>query len=72
MIIHWGFKMKWQDYKEQRYKAFGVFPSGNWQLTNIECPYCGELIYKNITALTSNPPRYQYKCTNCDWCDYWY
>ena len=65
--------MKWEDYKEQETNRFKEMPPGNWVKTNIECPVCGELVYKNVgLVLACYPPKYQYRCVKCDWFDTWY
>lgn len=65
--------MKWEDYKEQETNRFKEMPSGNWMKTNIECPVCGELVYKNVGLVSvCYPPKYQYRCAKCDWFDTWY
>ena len=43
--------MKWEDYKEQETNRFKEMPPGNWMKTNIECPVCGDPIYKNVGPL---------------------
>lgn len=41
-----------QEYSEPKYK----------------CPQCGGNVRKNLTiVLASNPPKYTYKCDNCDY-----
>lgn len=39
-----------------------------YEKTNIECPECNELLYKDISVvLTTYPCKYNYKCFNCGW-----
>lgn len=65
--------MKWEDYKEQKTNRFKEMPPGNWIKTNIECPVCGKPIYKNMSlVLACYPPKYQYRCVECDWFDTWF
>ena len=57
--------MTWQEY--QTIQA-ATNPSGSWIKTDIECPECGEPIYKNTgMVLTSYPVQYRYECQNCGW-----
>lgn len=43
-----------------------VEPHRRYEVTEIECPLCGELIYKdNDMMLPSNPPQYEYRCFGC-------
>lgn len=64
--------MKWEDYKEQELNRFKV-ATENWVKTSIECPICGEIVYKNIGGICAcYPPKYVYKCFRCDWTDTWY
>ena len=40
------------------------------QLTDIECPECGEAIYRDTSVvLTSFPAKYHYTCKKCGWGD---
>lgn len=39
--------------------------------TNIQCPKCGEPLYKRTDiVLTSYPAQYQYECEKCNWVGY--
>ena len=39
--------------------------------TGIECPVCGEFIWKRVDIiLPSYPPKNQYECDNCGWVGY--
>lgn len=53
--------MKWEEFKDTHY-TWGLSP------TEIECPKCGNLIYRDDTVvLTTYPPQHSYICLNCDW-----
>ena len=59
--------MEWKDYHPEPVKI------DCYQMTDIECPCCGKHLRKNVTTvLTSNPPKYQYECSNCGWVGYNY
>ena len=66
---HWGFKMNWYDYQAEKQRERNIFHDNQlWIKTEIECPNCGEFIYKNMSlVLTCYPPQYTYKCPNCKW-----
>ena len=52
--------MEWNDGIPQ----FSYFPE--WVDTEFECPYCGGVMQKNqMKVLTSNPPKYEYRCKEC-------
>ena len=56
--------MKWEEYQKNQL----MDDKRDWVETCIECPDCGEKIYKNSTlVLTSMPPQFHYKCFNCNW-----
>lgn len=56
--------MKWEEYQKNQL----MNDYRDWAETYIECPNCGEKIYKNTTiVLTSMPPKFHYKCFNCGW-----
>lgn len=62
--------MKWEDYQNQAKDKLGWW---GWDETDIECPNCGEKIFRCATlTLTSIPPKFRYKCFNCDWTDVGY
>ena len=59
--------MKWEDYKNRKLPTESFV---NRVQTEIECPSCGEKVWKrNDIILTSNPPQYQYEC-DCGWVGY--
>ena len=56
--------MKWEDFEKERQRE--VY--NNYVKTGIECPKCGENIYRRTdVVLTSYPPKYGYYCSNCGW-----
>ena len=61
--------MKWTDYQIAIRQTYNLFNDGQtWIQTEVECPKCGKFLYKNMSlVLTSYPPKYQYKCSNCKW-----
>jgi len=64
--------MKWEDYKEQEISHLKISLE-DWVKTNIECPICGEPVYKNIGCICAcYPAKYRYKCSKCDWTDTWF
>lgn len=61
--------IKWDDIKDKRSNIGQYFTSR--AKTNIECPKCGELIYKRTDiTLTTHPAMYQYECDGCGWVGY--
>ena len=55
--------MKWEDYKEQQ----RAIPP-NRELVDVECPRCGQKIYRDTRfVLTSYPEQYRYFCEKCGW-----
>lgn len=62
--------MTWEEFKNKQ--AMPNTPYG-FEKTDIECPVCGELIYKDVQhVLTSYPPQRMYRCFNCEWLGYAY
>lgn len=60
--------MTWEEYQNQRKKSNIYKNNQHYIQTDIECPKCGDLIYKNISLiLTSYPPQYQFHCEKCGW-----
>ena len=56
--------MKWEEFIENN----KYYPTGDWALTNIDCPNCGKSIYRYTKIVfTSMPPKHKYKCLNCQW-----
>lgn len=66
--------MKWEDYKKEKTLALSKSnPLEVLSMTNMECPICGNIIYKDVgLVLASNPPQYKYKCLRCGWSDTYY
>ena len=55
--------MKWEDFINQHKEHSLMRPK-----TDIDCPVCGEKLYRDDTkVLTSNPPKHRYECDNCGW-----
>lgn len=45
--------------------------SNEWSNPLYICPKCGGNVRRNETiVLTSNPPKHQYKCEKCGFCEY--
>ena len=61
--------MSWDDFKNNHNKMYEWL--SQYELTNIRCPQCGQLIYKdNSKVLTSLPPQHEYVCKACNWHGY--
>lgn len=59
--------MEWADYQKQRSATIDL---SKWQITEIRCPKCGDLIYRDKTiVLTTYPAQYRYECHSCGWSD---
>ena len=59
--------MKWDEVKNQ-YPETSAYT--NLQKTDIDCPKCGEKIFKRTDiVLTTWPAMYQYEC-KCGWVGY--
>lgn len=57
-------KMTWEDFKIEKNFEYNT----GFQITDIECPKCGEKIYMDTTiVLTSIPPKHRYCCMKCFW-----
>ena len=61
--------MNWYDYQAEKKRERNIFNDNQlWIKTIVECPNCGEVLYKNMSlALASYPPQYSYKCPNSKW-----
>ena len=63
--------MKWEDFKKRESTQSDTEVYHGYEhlsITDIECPNCGERIYKNNTfVLTTYPPQYIYECLYCNW-----
>ena len=64
--------MTWEEFKKQKLKP--TFNNNkslyiyncHLKQTNIECPQCNNLIYKDISTLfLSDPPMHRYYCIYC-------
>ena len=63
--------MKWKEFKHKhnKYNSSKIVPYG-LEKTDIECPECGEYLYKNtLMVLCTYPPQYRYECIECRWHD---
>lgn len=57
-------KMTWEEFKQEKNFKYNT----GFEITNIECPKCGEKIYKDVTkVLTTYPPMHRYVCMKCFW-----
>lgn len=55
----------WEDYQKNDEMSFY---SHTRESTNIKCPKCGNLIYRNVQmVLTTYPVQYRYECDACGW-----
>lgn len=61
--------MDWYKYQAEKQRKRNLFNDNEmWIKTEIECPNCGEIIYKNLTSVLINcPSQYIYKCPKCQW-----
>ena len=61
--------MTWQEYQTMQAAANSkTIQNGYWVKTDVKCPECGELIYKNIgRVFPTSPVKYEYECSNCHW-----
>lgn len=58
--------MKWEEYNPYP-SGFGI----KRMETEIECPECGNKLYKRTDIiLTTVPPKYQYECRHCGYIGY--
>lgn len=58
--------MKWEEHKNNMKLAYNY--GAVLQATDIECPECGDVIYKDISVTyTTEPPQYRYTCLKCGW-----
>ena len=60
--------MTWEEFKKERETSHRYVGYQEYEVTQIECPECGENIFKNMSlVLTSYPPQHQYRCFKCGW-----
>ena len=58
--------MTWDEFTKKQPERITVY--GDFAKTNITCPDCGELIYRDMSVvMPTNPPRFQYFCSKCGW-----
>lgn len=63
--------MTWEEFKELNNPLFSM--SDGKELTDIECPKCGNFIYRYTQMIfTTYPPQYHYECPNCGWNGSWF
>ena len=56
--------MNWEEYRNKN----NNYSTNRYQLIEVECPCCGQYIYKDLqVVLTSFPPKCKYICKNCNW-----
>lgn len=55
--------MKWEEFKGEE-----ISYSPRYVETDIECPACGERIFKDqLMIMASMPPKHKYVCLKCGW-----
>lgn len=60
--------MKLEEFKNSVKESTTFFYKERFEKTNIDCPMCGSLIYRDCSiVLTSDPPQYRYICKSCGW-----
>ena len=58
-------------WEEHKLKGPSLEIFTNREKTEIQCPKCGEPLYKRTDiVLTSYPAQYQYECDKCNWIGY--
>lgn len=56
--------MTWEEFKAAKDFKY----STGYEITDIECPKCGEKIYKDtMMVITTYPPKRRYVCMECFW-----
>ena len=56
--------MTWEEHNERMPE---VINNSIREITDIECPKCGKLLWKRTdVVLTTYPPKYRYEC-ECGW-----
>ena len=62
--------ISWEEYQS---KGPSLEAFTNKKKTDIQCPECGEPLYKRMDiVLTTYPAQYQYECDKCGWVGYAY
>ncbi len=60
----------WEEFKDQR-TDFRNLVDPKKVPTNIVCPKCGKMVYRNdFMVYASLPPKHQYFCEECGWNDF--
>lgn len=62
--------MTWEEFTNAKKQWIPGMFGDDWMysITEIECPDCGELLYRNDSVVLSCwPPAHQYKCMKCNW-----
>ena len=63
--------MTWDEFTQKNERPITMY--GDFAKTDITCPECGELIYRDVGVLVlSNIPKYKYFCCKCGWEGWWY
>lgn len=58
--------MTWEEFLEQ--KRVDKYSSDDYERTDIICPNCGGVVYKNVSAVyLPYPVEHRYECEKCDW-----
>ena len=58
--------MTWDEFTRKNEHHLSVY--GTLAETDIKCPVCGQLLYRDMTTVVAtNPPRFKFVCQNCDW-----
>ena len=56
--------MTWEEFVKQKRQTI----NDEWEITDIECPDCGQKIFKNtMIVLATYPPTTAYCCPHCGW-----
>lgn len=54
--------ISWDEFKSQNKNN-----RSHAELTNIVCPLCGKILYKDHMALCTYPVQFRYFCDYCEW-----
>lgn len=56
--------MTWEEFVKQKHQTI----NNEWEITDVECPDCGQKIFKNtMIVLTTYPAQTAYLCPHCGW-----